>query len=109
MNKAVAPASRNTDTCGYGSLLSQGRRCGNTCASNSPSVVPGREANPGPITTERGREQSCDPSVAQHEHLWLWVPAFAGTTMWKHLREQFHLRRPGARSEPGTHNHRMRS
>ena len=26
MNKAVAPASRNADICGYGSLRSQGRR-----------------------------------------------------------------------------------
>src|SRR5712671_3991714 len=96
VNKAVAPASRNTDTCSYGSLLSQGRRCGNTCASNSISVVLGREANPGPITTERGREQSCGSSFAQHGYLWLWVPAFAGTTSGESavdvLRQQHRVR-----------------
>src|SRR5207244_12254949 len=40
-----------------------------------------RKSIPTPIiTTESGCGQSWSSSFAQHEHLWLWVPAFAGTT-----------------------------
>src|SRR5260370_1209634 len=31
----------------------------------------------GPITTDVCRRPNCGPSFAQHEHLWLWVPARA--------------------------------
>ena len=40
-----------------------------------------RERDPGPITTDACCRHRCGASFAQHGHSWLWVPAFAGTTL----------------------------
>ena len=47
----------------------------------SVHVVPGkRQRDPGPITTAVPIVQGWCISATHNDHVWLWVPAFAGTT-----------------------------
>ncbi len=55
---------------------------GSAISTANISVVPDkRSADPGPITTGLGLAKARTP-ISRHNHgLWLWVPAFAGTTV----------------------------
>ena len=57
----------------------------------SLNVVPAKAGTytPRPIVRE-----CCWTTFAQHNVLWLWVPAFAGTTMWRHTPHSRGAMRP---------------
>jgi len=46
-------------------------------------VVPAHAGTRTPRPIVEGR---CSKTFAQYDVLWLWIPACAGTTMWKHMR-----------------------
>ncbi len=52
----------------------------------------------GPIRRGACFERRCSTTFAQHQRLWLWVPAFAGTTVWGNSRYSFAFPR---RDAPG--------
>jgi hypothetical protein len=51
------------------------------CDNDNLNVVP---AKAGTHTPRPIAEGCCSTTFAQHNVLWLWVPAFAGTTMLRH-------------------------